>query len=57
MRLLIAAMVVALIALAVALPAAQYKYNIVWTSCETVCQEDMDCWDCKTMGNLQCGPQ
>lgn len=20
------------------------------------CQEDMPCWDCETMGNLQCGP-
>lgn len=21
-----------------------------------VCTEDMDCWDCHTMGNLMCGP-
>lgn len=21
------------------------------------CTEDMDCWDCSTMGNLQCGPE
>lgn len=21
-----------------------------------VCTEDMDCWDCHTMGNLICGP-
>jgi hypothetical protein len=21
-----------------------------------VCEEDMPCWDCSTMGNLQCGP-
>ena len=20
------------------------------------CVEDMDCWDCKTMGNMICGP-
>ncbi len=23
---------------------------------ETSCQEDMPCWDCKTMGNRICGP-
>lgn len=22
----------------------------------TTCEEDMPCWDCQTMGNLQCGP-
>lgn len=22
----------------------------------TRCTEDMKCWDCKTMGNLRCGP-
>jgi hypothetical protein len=22
----------------------------------TTCEEDMPCWDCDTMGNLQCGP-
>lgn len=22
----------------------------------TVCVEDMDCWECKTMGNKLCGP-
>ena len=26
-----------------------------WTT-TTVCTEDMDCWDCSTMGNLICGP-
>ncbi len=23
---------------------------------QVVCEEDMDCWNCETMGNLQCGP-
>lgn len=24
---------------------------------QTQCEEDMPCWDCKTMGNKLCGPQ
>jgi hypothetical protein len=28
----------------------------VYPSTTTVCYEDMECWDCATMGNLTCGP-
>lgn len=27
------------------------------TSDLSVCEEDMPCWDCETMGNLICGDQ
>lgn len=30
--------------------------TIVMSSADPVCTEDMDCWDCETMGNRVCGP-
>ena len=32
-----------------------YTYNANDGVCPVVCREDMDCWDCTTMGNLVCG--
>lgn len=31
-------------------------YRISGAIYRVTCQEDMKCWDCKTMGNLVCGP-
>jgi hypothetical protein len=30
-------------------------YGVVSGTSTTSCQEDMDCWDCHTMGNRICG--
>lgn len=43
---------IVLAALVVLLLAASY----LSTSLQDTCLEDEDCWDCSTMGNLQCGP-
>lgn len=48
-------LVLVLIFLLVTLWGLQGLYGEDVTSSQT-CQEDDPCWDCRTMGNLICGP-
>lgn len=34
----------------------QPEVTTTTTTVPNICTEDMDCWDCTTMGNRQCGP-
>ena len=42
-----------LVIIAAAFYAAQVAAS--WQIPGTVCYEDMPCWNCETMGNLECG--
>ena len=59
-RVRVTRLILALLVLALVLWASHLEYETETspaTSTSTVCVEDMDCWDCETMGNRLCGPK
>jgi len=53
----IIASIIIVVMLATAFTVGQHlRHNRIGLIPPVVCQEDMGCWNCTTMGNKECGP-